>query len=93
MSYALTGQFAGIYELLPSQCWSADGERVFFSSACENSKVNKQMQTIIKNIQVSSVCICLKYYTFKRCVWARLCSQWTGAQGKSHKCVGQMPLN
>ncbi|KAI7797608.1 putative acylamino-acid-releasing enzyme, partial [Triplophysa rosa] len=32
------GQFAGIYEQLPSQCWSADSERVFFSSACENSK-------------------------------------------------------
>ncbi|XP_042585740.1 S9 family peptidase isoform X2 [Cyprinus carpio] len=32
------GQFAGIYESLPSQCWSADNERVFFSSSCENSK-------------------------------------------------------
>ncbi|KAK7135760.1 hypothetical protein R3I94_014437 [Phoxinus phoxinus] len=32
------GQFAGIYESLPSQCWSADSERIFFSSACENNK-------------------------------------------------------
>ncbi|XP_043102724.1 S9 family peptidase isoform X2 [Puntigrus tetrazona] len=32
------GQFAGIYESLPSQCWSADSERIFFTSACENSK-------------------------------------------------------
>uniref|UniRef100_A0A8C2E4N9 Acylamino-acid-releasing enzyme n=1 Tax=Cyprinus carpio TaxID=7962 RepID=A0A8C2E4N9_CYPCA len=32
------GQFAGIYESLPSQCWSADNERIFFSSACENNK-------------------------------------------------------
>ncbi|XP_073765932.1 S9 family peptidase isoform X4 [Danio rerio] len=32
------GQFAGIYESLPSHCWSADSERVFFSSACENKK-------------------------------------------------------
>ncbi|KAK2898631.1 hypothetical protein Q8A67_010049 [Cirrhinus molitorella] len=32
------GQFAGIYETLPSQCWSADSERIFFSSACENNK-------------------------------------------------------
>ncbi|XP_026126571.1 acylamino-acid-releasing enzyme [Carassius auratus] len=32
------GQFAGIYESLPSQCWSADNERIFFSSSCENNK-------------------------------------------------------
>ncbi|XP_067251159.1 S9 family peptidase isoform X2 [Chanodichthys erythropterus] len=32
------GQFAGIYESLHSQCWSADSERIFFSSACENNK-------------------------------------------------------
>ncbi|XDV48979.1 hypothetical protein PO909_018321 [Leuciscus waleckii] len=32
------GQFAGIYESLPSQCWSADSERIFFSSASENNK-------------------------------------------------------
>ncbi|XP_058640130.1 S9 family peptidase isoform X2 [Onychostoma macrolepis] len=32
------GQFAGVYESLPSQCWSADNERIFFSSACENNK-------------------------------------------------------
>ncbi|XP_039534603.1 S9 family peptidase isoform X1 [Pimephales promelas] len=32
------GQFAGIYESLPSHCWSADSERIFFSSACENNK-------------------------------------------------------
>uniref|UniRef100_A0A8C0YEL0 acylaminoacyl-peptidase n=1 Tax=Cyprinus carpio carpio TaxID=630221 RepID=A0A8C0YEL0_CYPCA len=38
MSCPFTGQFAGIYESLPSQCWSADNERIFFSSACENNK-------------------------------------------------------
>ncbi|XP_051950569.1 S9 family peptidase isoform X2 [Xyrauchen texanus] len=32
------GQFAGIYESLPPLCWSADSERIFFSSACENYK-------------------------------------------------------
>ncbi|XP_048065955.1 S9 family peptidase isoform X1 [Megalobrama amblycephala] len=32
------GQFPGLYESLPSQCWSADSERIFFSSACENNK-------------------------------------------------------
>ncbi|XP_051526045.1 acylamino-acid-releasing enzyme-like isoform X2 [Myxocyprinus asiaticus] len=35
---AVKGQFAGIYESLPSHCWSADSERIFFSSACENYK-------------------------------------------------------
>ncbi|XP_065103189.1 acylamino-acid-releasing enzyme isoform X2 [Paramisgurnus dabryanus] len=32
------GQFAGIYESLPSQCWTADSERIYFNSACENNK-------------------------------------------------------
>uniref|UniRef100_A0A3Q2YTJ2 acylaminoacyl-peptidase n=1 Tax=Hippocampus comes TaxID=109280 RepID=A0A3Q2YTJ2_HIPCM len=31
--------FAGVYEALPSSCWSADGQRVVFSSACQNRKV------------------------------------------------------
>lgn len=49
----LTGQFAGIYESLPSQCWSADSERIFFSSACENNKVNKYIHVAEdKKIQV-----------------------------------------
>lgn len=51
----LTGQFAGIYESLPSQCWSADSERIFFSSACENNKVNKYINVHVaedKKIQV-----------------------------------------
>ncbi|XP_077371319.1 acylamino-acid-releasing enzyme isoform X2 [Festucalex cinctus] len=30
--------FAGIYEALPSSCWSTDGKRVVFSSACQNRK-------------------------------------------------------
>ncbi|XP_018544542.1 S9 family peptidase isoform X2 [Lates calcarifer] len=33
-----TGEFAGIYEALPSCCWSADSQRVVFSSACRNWK-------------------------------------------------------
>uniref|UniRef100_A0A3Q4G3W0 Acylamino-acid-releasing enzyme n=1 Tax=Neolamprologus brichardi TaxID=32507 RepID=A0A3Q4G3W0_NEOBR len=31
-------QFAGMYEALPSCCWSADSQRVMFSSACRNWK-------------------------------------------------------
>ncbi|XP_061621881.1 S9 family peptidase isoform X2 [Phyllopteryx taeniolatus] len=30
--------FAGVYEALASGCWSADGRRVVFSSACRNRK-------------------------------------------------------
>ncbi|KAI5610310.1 acylamino-acid-releasing enzyme, partial [Silurus asotus] len=33
------GQFMGLYEPLPPYCWSSDSERIFFSSACENSKL------------------------------------------------------
>ncbi|KAL3974212.1 midline 1 [Sarotherodon galilaeus] len=32
------GDFAGLYEALPSCCWSADSQRVMFSSACRNWK-------------------------------------------------------
>uniref|UniRef100_A0A8C5FZX5 acylaminoacyl-peptidase n=1 Tax=Gouania willdenowi TaxID=441366 RepID=A0A8C5FZX5_GOUWI len=31
-----TGEFAGVYEALASCCWSEDGQRVVFSSACRN---------------------------------------------------------
>ncbi|XP_042266087.1 S9 family peptidase isoform X3 [Thunnus maccoyii] len=33
-----TGEFAGVYEALASGCWSADSQRVVFSSACRNWK-------------------------------------------------------
>ncbi|KAM9350631.1 acylamino-acid-releasing enzyme [Symphorus nematophorus] len=33
-----TGEFAGVYEALPRCCWSADSQRVVFSSACRNWK-------------------------------------------------------
>ncbi|KAM3842754.1 acylamino-acid-releasing enzyme [Diretmus argenteus] len=33
-----TGEFAGLYESLPSCCWSTDGQRIVFSSACRNWK-------------------------------------------------------
>ncbi|XP_058246617.1 S9 family peptidase [Hemibagrus wyckioides] len=33
------GQFMGLYEPLAPHCWSSDSERIFFSSACENSKM------------------------------------------------------
>ncbi|XP_035015895.1 S9 family peptidase [Hippoglossus stenolepis] len=33
-----TGEFAGVYESLASCCWSADSQRVVFSSACRNWK-------------------------------------------------------
>ncbi|XP_032377302.1 acylamino-acid-releasing enzyme isoform X2 [Etheostoma spectabile] len=33
-----TGEFAGVYEALPPCCWSADGQRVVFSSARRNGK-------------------------------------------------------
>ncbi|XP_029011808.1 S9 family peptidase isoform X2 [Betta splendens] len=32
------GEFAGVYEALPPCCWSADSQRVVFSSACRNQK-------------------------------------------------------
>uniref|UniRef100_A0A3P8V6W7 acylaminoacyl-peptidase n=1 Tax=Cynoglossus semilaevis TaxID=244447 RepID=A0A3P8V6W7_CYNSE len=32
------GECAGIYETLPSSCWSADSQKVVFSSACRNWK-------------------------------------------------------
>uniref|UniRef100_A0A3Q2ZG26 Acylamino-acid-releasing enzyme n=1 Tax=Kryptolebias marmoratus TaxID=37003 RepID=A0A3Q2ZG26_KRYMA len=32
------GDFAGVYEALPSRCWSADAQRVVFSSSCRNWK-------------------------------------------------------
>ncbi|CAB1449242.1 unnamed protein product [Pleuronectes platessa] len=32
------GEFAGVYEALASCCWSADSQRVVFSSACRNWK-------------------------------------------------------
>lgn len=38
---ALSGDFAGIYEALPSCCWSADSQRVVFSSARRNWKVTR----------------------------------------------------
>lgn len=31
-----TGEFAGVYGALPSCCWSADSQRVVFSSPCRN---------------------------------------------------------
>ncbi|XP_034064738.1 S9 family peptidase [Gymnodraco acuticeps] len=34
----LTGEFAGVYEALPPCCWSADSQRVVFSSARRNWK-------------------------------------------------------
>ncbi|XP_057686019.1 S9 family peptidase [Corythoichthys intestinalis] len=34
----LSDGFSGVYEALPSSCWSADGQRVLFSSACQNRK-------------------------------------------------------
>ncbi|XP_054904603.1 S9 family peptidase isoform X2 [Poeciliopsis prolifica] len=33
-----TGDFAGVYEALPSRCWSVDGQKVVFSSAVRNQK-------------------------------------------------------
>nr|XP_057941213.1 S9 family peptidase isoform X2 [Doryrhamphus excisus] len=38
VSRPLTDGFAGIYEALPPCCWSADCQRVVFSSACQNRK-------------------------------------------------------
>ncbi|XP_077574154.1 acylamino-acid-releasing enzyme [Stigmatopora nigra] len=34
----LSNGFTGVYEALPSCCWSADGHRVLFTSACQNRK-------------------------------------------------------
>uniref|UniRef100_A0A8B9JGE6 acylaminoacyl-peptidase n=1 Tax=Astyanax mexicanus TaxID=7994 RepID=A0A8B9JGE6_ASTMX len=33
------GQFAGVYDPLPPQCWASNSEEIFFSSPCGNSKV------------------------------------------------------
>lgn len=44
------GEFAGVYEALPSCCWSADSQRVMFSSACRNRKglflVDRRSKTV-----------------------------------------------
>ncbi|CAL8251358.1 unnamed protein product [Arctogadus glacialis] len=44
------GECAGIYESLPSSCWSADSQRVVFSSACRNRKdlfvVDRRTKTV-----------------------------------------------
>uniref|UniRef100_A0A665TPA0 acylaminoacyl-peptidase n=1 Tax=Echeneis naucrates TaxID=173247 RepID=A0A665TPA0_ECHNA len=37
------GEFAGVYEALPSRCWSADSQRVVFSSARRNWKVTSKV--------------------------------------------------
>ncbi|XP_035513474.1 S9 family peptidase [Morone saxatilis] len=36
-----TGEFAGVYEALPPCCWSADSQRVVFSSARRNWKLSR----------------------------------------------------
>ncbi|XP_068191593.1 S9 family peptidase [Antennarius striatus] len=45
-----TGEFAGVYEALPPCCWSADSQRVLFSSACRNWKdlfmVDRRSRTV-----------------------------------------------
>uniref|UniRef100_A0A1A8IM66 Acylamino-acid-releasing enzyme n=4 Tax=Nothobranchius kuhntae TaxID=321403 RepID=A0A1A8IM66_NOTKU len=44
------GEFAGVYEAMPSCCWSEDGHRLVFSSACRNWKdlfmVDRRSQTV-----------------------------------------------
>ncbi|CAG6021196.1 unnamed protein product [Menidia menidia] len=44
VSRARPGEFAGVYEALPSGCWSADSQRVVFSSACRNWKVKASVR-------------------------------------------------
>uniref|UniRef100_A0A8C6UAD8 acylaminoacyl-peptidase n=1 Tax=Neogobius melanostomus TaxID=47308 RepID=A0A8C6UAD8_9GOBI len=39
------GEFAGVYEALPSCCWSEDSQRVVFSSAHKNWKVQARLKT------------------------------------------------
>uniref|UniRef100_A0A1A7X1R7 acylaminoacyl-peptidase n=1 Tax=Iconisemion striatum TaxID=60296 RepID=A0A1A7X1R7_9TELE len=45
-----TGEFAGVYEVMPSCCWSEDGHRVVFSSACRNWKDLFMVDRRSKNI-------------------------------------------
>lgn len=37
----VSDEFAGVYESLPPCCWSEDSQRVVFSSACRNRKVER----------------------------------------------------
>ncbi|KAM9856262.1 acylamino-acid-releasing enzyme isoform 2-T2 [Aulostomus maculatus] len=50
VSRAQTDGFAGVYEALPSCCWSADSQRVVFSSACRNQRglfmVDRRSKTV-----------------------------------------------
>uniref|UniRef100_A0A3B4YUG5 Acylamino-acid-releasing enzyme n=1 Tax=Seriola lalandi dorsalis TaxID=1841481 RepID=A0A3B4YUG5_SERLL len=51
-----TGEFAGVYEALPSRCWSADSQRVVFSSARRNWKDLFMVDRRSK--KVTSLCSC-----------------------------------
>uniref|UniRef100_A0A8C6UAN4 Acylamino-acid-releasing enzyme n=1 Tax=Neogobius melanostomus TaxID=47308 RepID=A0A8C6UAN4_9GOBI len=44
---AQSGEFAGVYEALPSCCWSEDSQRVVFSSAHKNWKVQVLIQILV----------------------------------------------
>uniref|UniRef100_A0A3B4UTK7 Acylamino-acid-releasing enzyme n=1 Tax=Seriola dumerili TaxID=41447 RepID=A0A3B4UTK7_SERDU len=51
-----TGEFAGVYEALPPRCWSADSQRVVFSSARRNWKDLFMVDRRSK--KVTSLCSC-----------------------------------
>uniref|UniRef100_A0A3B3BME0 Acylamino-acid-releasing enzyme n=1 Tax=Oryzias melastigma TaxID=30732 RepID=A0A3B3BME0_ORYME len=76
------GEFAGVYEALPSCCWSADSQRVVFSSACRNWKDlfivdrrSKKVSSLSDNLSAASRdCGSWKLLTVQRDLMVVCCS-------------------
>ncbi|KAM4570719.1 acylamino-acid-releasing enzyme [Fundulus diaphanus] len=76
------GEFAGVYEALPSHCWSADGQKVVFSSAIRNCKDvfmvdrrTKKVTSLSDNLSdLSMVYGCWKLLTVQRDLMVVCCS-------------------
>ncbi|XP_056155412.1 S9 family peptidase [Lampris incognitus] len=60
-----TGEFAGLYEALPSCCWSNDSQRVVFSSACRNWKDLFVVDRITKKVTFLSDSPSMAYGSWK----------------------------
>lgn len=77
-----TGEFAGVYEALPSCCWSTDSQRVVFSSARRNWKDlfmidrrSKKVTSLSDNLSSpSQVYGCWKLLTIQRDLMVVCCS-------------------
>uniref|UniRef100_A0A3P9L8J5 Acylamino-acid-releasing enzyme n=1 Tax=Oryzias latipes TaxID=8090 RepID=A0A3P9L8J5_ORYLA len=76
------GEFAGVYETLSPCCWSADSQRVVFSSACRNWKdlfvvdrKSKKVLSLSDNLSaVSRDCGSWKLLTIQRDLMVVCCS-------------------